>query len=167
MSKYTIINFIIGGAIAVILSVLLVLGLRIFVPPPEYPSYSYNNIPCATDEQTCYERQQREYSMQQEKYEKDSETYGGKIFIAANIAGLIILLVGITCFAIGLGTNVGAGIILAGAFGISFGYVWGWNGADDTVKFGVGVIVALIVIAGGVLVNHMHAKAATTPTTSL
>ena len=161
MSKYTIINFIIGGAIAVILSVLLVLGLRIFVPPPEYPSYSYNNIPCATDEQTCYERQQREYSMQQEKYEKDSDVYGGKIFIAANIAGLIILLVGITCFAMGLGTNVGAGIILAGAFGISFGYVWGWNGADDKVKFGVGVIVALIVIAGGVLVNRMHARAAT------
>ena len=169
MSKYTIINFIIGGAIAVILSVLLVLGLRIFVPPPEYPSYSYGNgmDACPTEDPACYERQQREYRVQQEKYEKDSETYGGKIFIAANIAGLIILLVGITCFAIGLGTNVGAGIILAGAFGISFGYVWGWNGADDTVKFGVGVIVALIVIAGGVLVNYMHARATTIPTTSL
>ena len=165
MSKYTIINFIIGGAIAVILSVLLVLGLRIFVPPPEHPSYSYDTSPCATGEQTCYERQQREQNVRQEKYKKDSEVYGGKIFIAANIAGLIILLVGITCFAMGLGTNVGAGIILAGAFGISFGYVWGWNGADDKVKFGVGVIVALIVIAGGVLVNRMHAKVTTTPTT--
>ena len=158
--KYKIMNFIIGGAIAVIVSTLLVLGLKIFIPPPQYPAYSYDYNSCASGDQACYERQQRESRDRQEEYTKLSKTYGGKIFIAANVAGIIVLLLGILCFALGLGTNIGVGIILSGAFGIIYGYALGWAGADDAVKFGVGVVVALILIGGGVAVNRMHAKAA-------
>lgn len=159
MWKYKIMNFIIGGAIAVIVSTLLVLGLKIFIPAPEYPVYATRYDSCASGDQACYERQQREYQNKQEEYTELSKTFGGKIFIAANVAGIIVLLLGILCFAMGLGTNIGVGIILAGAFGIVYGYALGWEGADDAVKFGVGVVVALILIGGGVAVNRMHAKA--------
>ena len=161
MWKFTIINFLIGGAIALILSVLLVLGLRIFIPPPEYPKYQDQYSVCnkgLSVDDDCYRRQQEKYQRQVEDYQKISNEYSGKIFIAANIVGLVILLSGIMAFMLGLGTNIGAGIIIAGAFGIGFGYVWGWNGADDKVKFAVGLVVALIVIGGGILVNRMRHK---------
>jgi len=166
MWKYKIMNFIIGGAIAVIVSTLLVLGLKIFIPPPEYPSYSYDYNSCGTGDQACYERQQREQQNRQKDYTEQSKTYGGKIFIAANVVGIIVLLLGILCFGVGLGTNIGVGIILSGAFGIVYGYALGWEGADDAVKFGVGLVVALILIGGGVAVNRMHAKATSTVSSS-
>jgi len=151
--KFIIINFLIGGTIAVILSTLIVLGLRIFIPAPEYPEYNYTqcgdyNIPSY---KSCVEEQQK-------NYQTEAKEYGGKIFIAANIMGLVILILGILGFTMGIGTNIGAGVIISGAFGILFGYIWGWNGADDKVKFAVGVVVALIVIIGGIFVNRMRER---------
>lgn len=157
--KFTVINFIIGAAITLILSTLLVLGLKVFIPPPEYPKYSLDYERCATGDQSCYDREQQEYRKKQNAYDEAFKEHSGKIFIAANISGLVILLIGIAIFAFGLGTNIAAGIILAGAFGIVYGYIWGWEGPNDALKFGIGLIVALVVIGGGVLVNRMHAKA--------
>ena len=158
MWRSRLIKLIIGLAIALILSTLIFLGLRIFIPPPEYPRYSYDYKSCATGDQACYERQQKESQRKQEEYRENYKEYGGKIFIAANIVGLIILLLGIFAFLAGLGTNVGAGIILAGVFGISMGYTLGWEGADDVVKFSVGLIVALIVIAGAIVFNRKNSQ---------
>lgn len=151
--KFTIINFLVGGTIAIILSTLIVLGLRIFIPASEYPNYNYTE--CGDYNDPSYKSCVAE---QQKNYQSQVKEYGGKIFIAANIVGLIILILGILVFAMGIGTNIGAGIIISGAFGIFFGYIWGWNGADDKVKFAVGVVVALIVIIGGVFVNRMRER---------
>lgn len=154
MGNYVIINFIIGSAIAIIISVLFVLGLRIFIPAPEYSQYIYEACK-GEEDQKCYERQAEESRKVQEKYSKQQKTYSGKIFISANIIGLIILILGVMAFALGLGTNIAAGVIIAGAFGVVFGYTVGWIGADDKLKFVVGLVVALIVIAGGAVVNKM------------
>lgn len=154
--KFTLINFIIGVAIAVILSVLLVLGLRIFIPAPQYPVYDYPVSKCISGDESCFTEQQRDHSQTQEKYQVEYKSYSGKIFIASNILGLIILIAGLVVFGFNLGTNIAAGIIVSGAFGIIFGYIVGWVGADDKVKFLVGIVVAALVIAGGVMINRMR-----------
>lgn len=159
MWRSRLIKLIMGLAIALILSTLIFLGLRIFIPPPEYPSYSYRYDSCAPADEICYSRQAEESQRKQEEYQEIYKEYGGKIFIAANIVGLIVLLLGIFVFLAGLGTNVSAGILLAGVFGIAMGYTLGWEGADDIVKFGVGLIVALIVIAGAVIFNRKNDQA--------
>jgi|SRR3989344_3682588 len=158
MWKYTVINFLIGAAIALILSTLLVLGLRIFVGPipvaPPSPDYSS----CATGDQACLDRQLREYREADDAYLEKRNIYGGKAFIAANAAGIALLLFGIGCFWLGLGTNIGAGLITSGIFGILYGYIQGWGGTDDVIKFGVGALAALIVIGGGIFLNRLRVK---------
>ena len=156
---FTLINFIIGALIAVVLSMLLALGLRIFVPAPEYPSYSSTYDKCLNSDSACIQRAEEESRRQQETYTERRKEYGGKIFIAGNIFGLILLIAGIILFTAGLGTNIGAGVILAGGFGITYGYTLGWEGADDATKFIFGVIIAIFVIAGGVVVNRMKSRA--------
>lgn len=163
--SFTLINFIIGMIIAAVLSMLLVLGLRIFIPAPEYPRYGYNvkEAPCPTNDPSCYQRQQEDSRRQQEAYQVKAKEYSGRIFIAANIMGLILLIIGIIIFSMGFGTNIGAGIILSGGFGITYGYTLGWAGAADTVKFIFGLIIAILVITGGIMVNRMRARVTATP----
>ena len=157
MWKFTLINFIIGIAIAAIISMLLVLGLRIFLSEPKYPAYE-DRANCATGDQGCYERANARYNDALKGYNALYNEFSGKVFVASNIAGLIILIIGLIIFGLGGGTNIAAGIIVSGAFGIIFGYAVGWSGADDKVKFVVGLIVAAIVIAGGIIVNRMRSK---------
>lgn len=159
--SFTLINFIIGAIIAAVLSMLLVLGLRIFIPAPEYPQYIYApQQKCPANDPSCYELQQKESRRIQEAYEIKAKDYSGRIFIAANIMGLILLMVGIIIFSMGMGTNIGAGIILSGGFGITYGYTLGWAGAADGVKFVFGLVIAMLVIAGGIMVNRMRARMA-------
>ncbi|MEK7075124.1 MAG: DUF308 domain-containing protein [Patescibacteria group bacterium] len=168
--SFTLINFIIGIIIAAVLSMLLVLGLRIFIPAPEYPRYDYAvKNPCLNlnNEPDCYQRQREESRVQQEAYEVKEKDYSGRIFIAANIMGLILLVVGIIIFSMGLGTNIGAGIILSGGFGITYGYTLGWAGAADGVKFVFGLVIAILVIAGGIMVNRMRVRTMTPPPHSM
>ena len=166
--SFTLINFIIGIIIAAVLSMLLVLGLRIFIPAPEYPRYDYAvKNPCLNlnNEPDCYQRQQEESRIKQEAYEVKAKDYSGRIFIAANIMGLILLMVGIIIFSLGLGTNIAAGIILSGGFGIIYGYTLGWSGSADAVKFVFGLVIAVLVITGGIMVNRMRARVVVMPPT--
>ncbi len=164
--SFTLINFIIGMIIAAVLSMLLVLGLRIFIPAPEYPRYN-DEVPkqCPVNDPSCYQRQQEESRRKQEAYEVKAKDYSGRIFIAANIMGLILLIVGIIIFSMGFGTNIGAGIILSGGFGIIYGYTLGWAGAADGVKFIFGLIIAALVISGGITVNRMRSRMIAAPPT--
>lgn len=160
--SFMLINFIIGVIIAAVLSMLLVLGLRIFLPAPEYPQPVYQK--CVLDnDPLCYQRQQEKSRPIQEAYEVKAKEYSGHIFIAANIMGLILLIVGIIIFLLGFGTNIGAGIILSGGFGIIYGYTLGWAGAADGVKFIFGLVIAIMVIAGGIMVNRMRSRMSAMP----
>jgi len=161
--SFILINFIIGLIIAVVLSMLLVLGLRIFIPAPEYPRYKPVMSPCLNNEPACYQREQEESQRNHEAYEIKAKDYSGRIFIAANIMGLILLVLGIIIFSLGFGTNIGAGIILAGGFGITYGYTLGWLGAADGVKFIFGLVIAILVIAGGIMVNRMRSRVTASP----
>lgn len=159
MRKFAIVNFFIGATIAAVLAVLIILGLKIFIPPPERPTYDYS-IPSIPYDENTYTQRQNDLKDAQKQYDEDMKTYGGKIFIASNVVGIVILLLGIIAFISGLGTSIGAGTIFAGAYGIGYGYFWGWDGADDVLKFGVGIVITLIVMAGAVVINRMAVKVA-------
>lgn len=155
--SFTLINFIIGIIIAAVLSMLLALGLRIFIPSPEYSRYEYRYENCNnSNDPGCYKRQQTDARRERESYQEKAKEYSGQIFIAANILGLILLIGGIIIFSLGLGTNIGVGVILAGGFGVTYGYTLGWIGADDAVKFIFGAIIAALVIVAGIMVNRMR-----------
>lgn len=164
MHKFTVINFFIGAAVAVILSVLMILGLRIFIPPPEYPSNLYSPVePCAVGDSICFEKQQArqlEFNDKQAKFNETMKVYGSRIFIGANVVGLAVLIFALIFFALKWGTNIAAGMIISATIVIFYGYTLGWRGTDDKLKFLVGLVVAAILVAGGIIVNRMRDRAA-------
>jgi hypothetical protein len=163
MRKFTIINFLIGVTVAIVLSVLLVLGLRIFIPAPNYV-YPHQPVrACLPNDDLCYKQQNAAYEAERQDYDTARAAYGGRIFVASNITGLAALILGLFVFAKKWGTNIAAGMIAAGAFGIVYGYALGWSGADDKIKFLVGLIVALIVITAGIQINRMKTREMNSP----
>ena len=106
-----------------ILSVLVVLSLWIFIPPPESPKYDVGQEKCATGDQACLEGQIQENEKKQQAYNAEREVYGDKIFKFSGIVGLILILLSLISFWSRLGLIISAGIILAGAFAILYGYI--------------------------------------------
>lgn len=146
-------NIVLGGAIALILGTLLVLGLRIFFPFPPVPANPDFSI-CATGDAACIEREQQNYRDADAAYQAKRNADGRNIFIAANSAGFVLLLIGIACLYFMLGVNLAVGIMLAGAFGILYGYLEGWSGTEDVIKFSVAAALALLTIGGGIWINR-------------
>lgn len=173
MTSHKIINGIVGIIIAVVLSMLLTLGIKVFYAEPQSPYLNYFppsilNSPCASNDQQCITAQQK---AQQDQYEKERQmsqdynnalqAYNRNIFIIANIAGIVLFLAGMGLLSIyeKVGLNVIAGILASGGFGIFYGYVRGWNGTDDKLKFVIGVVIAAMVIASAILINNKVRKA--------
>jgi len=167
-----IVNFILGLATAIILGALINLGIRAFYPEPIAPVYvSYPApVPCATADtkcqatQTAEMNQQNTQQQQQEKaYEDQMSVYDRNLFIIANIIGVVIFAVGFwlifgTWGAILASHAVPIGIMLAGLWGIIYGYARGWGSIDDRLKFFVGLVIAVIVIGGSMWLIQRHQK---------
>lgn len=158
-----ILQFIIGITITVVLCMLVVLGLRIFVPQPTRPSYEDRAVKmsCVANDAACFQQQQAEqervrlsYEQKTKQYTSDAKAYSGRIFVAANLVGFLILIVGLLLFVANVGNNIAGAVVVSGSFGIIYAYIWGWSGADDGVKFVVGLLVAILVIAAGVVINR-------------
>jgi len=58
------------------------------------------------------------------------------------------------------GNGVPIGIMMAGLWGIVYGYGRGWNSIDDQLKFFIGLVVAVIVLGGSMWLMQRHAKKA-------
>lgn len=165
----TIINLVLAIGTAIILSSLIVLGIKAFHPEPVAPDYEgfTSKIPAVyincektdfkcTAEQNKYYEEQR---IQQEKFNEENRIYQGKmkpynrdVFIIANIVGIIIFIVG---FLILFNTaivsqSVPVGIMISGFYGIIYGYARGWNSTNDQLKFFIGLVIAALVIGGSI-----------------
>jgi heme/copper-type cytochrome/quinol oxidase subunit 4 len=165
----TIINLILGLGTAIILSSLILLGIKAFHPEPigpDYNNFAPKSVPamyvnCGTDvkcaaQQTRYNEEQ---IAQQEKFEKENRIYQDKlkvynkdVFIIANIVGIIIFITGfLLLFYTAIASqSVPVGIMLAGLYGIIYGYARGWNSTNDQLKFFIGLVIAAIVIGGSI-----------------
>ncbi|MDD5431245.1 MAG: hypothetical protein PHP03_03430 [Candidatus Pacebacteria bacterium] len=163
-----IINLILGIGTAVILSSLIVLGIKAFHAEPvmpEYNDYSFKAMPsayitCDKADTVCTAAQIKYYEeqrAQQEKFDKENKIYQDEmkiynrdVFIIANIVGIIIFIVG---FLILFNTaivsqSVPVGIMISGLYGIIYGYARGWNSTNDQLKFFIGLAIAVLVIGG-------------------
>ncbi|MDD5547689.1 MAG: hypothetical protein PHN74_02210 [Candidatus Pacebacteria bacterium] len=175
----TIINLILGLGTAIILSSLIVLGIKAFHAEPvspEYDNFSVKAMPSmyvacektdvkCTAEQVKYYEEQRIY---QEKFDKENKIYQDKmkvynrdVFIIANIVGILVFVAG---FLILFNTaivsqSVPVGIMISGLYGIIYGYARGWNSTNDQLKFFIGLVIAVLVIGGSMwLMQRFYKK---------
>ncbi|MEK7120151.1 MAG: hypothetical protein AAB824_01265, partial [Patescibacteria group bacterium] len=90
-------------------------------------------------------------------YNEAMKAYNRNLFIIANILGILFFLSGMGLLSIyeKIGINVVAGVLASGGFGIFYGYVRGWEGADDKIKFGVGVLIAIMVVVSAIVINNL------------
>jgi len=177
MSK--VLSAVFGIGIAVVVYVTMLLGIQAFYPAPDYdvfcgdePRYEdpimlYEE--CA-DEMTLgecrkqiVEKDERGTKMEgcYEGYRLAEEDYGRNFFIIASILGVIALIVSFSLFVKVTSMtviNITSGIACSGIVMILWAFIRGWEGADDKLKFVVGLIIAAIVITLTVILNKREGE---------
>lgn len=172
------INVVIGIATTIIVGSLIVLGIRAFHPEPispyENPSVSklppYVQMDCSKGDADCVAKrdqyvkdQQAEQEVMNQKYQeytKAMKDYNRDVFLIANIVGILIFVGG---FLIVFRTRIGShgapiGMMLAGLWGIFYGYMRGWNSTNDQLKFFIGLVIAVLVIGGSMWLLERYRK---------
>jgi hypothetical protein len=160
-----IVNVVLAIGTLIILGALITLGIKTFYPEPQYPtdlSYPMSPaiVPCASGNAQCiqmdasssavYQAQLAQYNQEQDTYNASLQLYNRNVFIIANVVGIIVFVIGffIVLYAGLASLGVPIGIMMAGLWGIIYGYGRGWYSIDDQLKFVVGLVVAVFVIGG-------------------
>ncbi len=164
-----IVNVVLGIATAIILGALINLGIKAFYPEPAYPQYPVAVspvMPCPAGDTAC-QQQNAKYQTAQDQYQKDeqayqdaSKIYNKNLFIIANIIGILIFALGFWFIFGGIVASQGVpiGIMLAGLWSIIYGYGRGWGSVDDQLKFFIGLVIAVIMIGGSMLLIERYQK---------
>jgi len=176
-----VINFVLGFGTALILAALITLGIKAFYPEPVAPTYlNYAPTvpvavtPCASGDMQCaaqnaqidaqqqaqQQTQQNQFNQQQDAYESAMQIYNRNVFIIANIIGIVVFAFGFwLLFATAIAAqSVPIGIMIAGLWGIIYGYARGWGSVDDQLKFFIGLVIAALVIGGSMWLIQRYAK---------
>lgn len=176
--KMKIINFVLGLGTAIILSALILLGIKAFHPGPAMPDY--NRIvkpmavlapaPCDKTDTACITQQdvynkeqqakQDEYQKEQQAYQDALKVYNRDVFVIANVVGILVF---VSTFLLLLSTGittqaVPVGIMIAGLFSIIYGYMNGWDSTGDQLKFFVGLLIAVLVIGGSIWLMQRYQR---------
>lgn len=170
------INVVIGIATAIIVGSLIVLGIRAFHPAPEAPEYpSFVKFTpyveeCVAGDKECITKRneanreqqiiQAEYDKKFQEWTETMKIYNRDVFLIANIIGILVFIGG---FLIVFKTKIGShgapiGMMLAGLWGIFYGYMRGWDSTDDQLKFFVGLVIAVLVIGGSMWLLERYRK---------
>lgn len=172
-----VVNVVLAIGTLIILGALITLGIKTFYPEPVAPTYPNTypvvptaQAPCASGDAACIQQSEQaalqnqaamdQYNAEEQTYTDALQIYNRNAFIIANVVGLIIFIVGFFLVLYGgLASNgVPIGIMMAGLWGIIYGYGRGWNSVEDSWKFMVGLVVAVIVIGGSMWLMQKHAK---------
>jgi len=172
-----IINIVVGIATALILGSLIILGIRAFHPEPpqlDYSMYSkpipYVEMSCAKGDTDCaakrdkyikdQEVQQEIMNQKQKEWDQAMKVYNRDVFIIANIIGILVFIGG---FLVVFKTDVAShgvpiGMMLAGLWGIIYGYARGWGSTNDQLKFFVGLVIAVLIIGGSMWLMERYRR---------
>jgi len=173
-----IMNVVFGIGIAVILFILVMLGTQVFFKEPTWESfncsYSCNKVYPVMDYLSCPDnitikecnliiKNSSQINLQTQKECEDCNTrvndaqkiYGKKIFVVYNIAGIILIIISLFLFSM---INIAAGTAFAGLGLILVGFIRGWQGIGDVLKFIVALIVTIIFIYFAIVVNKRYSK---------
>lgn len=168
-----VINFVLGLGTAIILSALITLGIKAFYPEPQSPTYPVTPAPypaytqpCAKNDTVClkawsdYNAEQTKFNADQQIYEDQMKVYNRNLFIIANIVGIIVFAIGFwMLFATAIvAQSVPIGVMIAGLWGIIYGYARGWGSVNDQLKFFIGLVIALCVIGGSMWLVQRYAR---------
>lgn len=173
-----VMNVVFGIGIAVLIFIVVMLGTQVFYPEPMYEDYcnrSYYDVPvvvydstiCADnitvgecnalvkEKQTTLDKQNEEMERCNKEYMEASKVYGKNLFVINNIAGIIAVIVGLFLFSM---VNIAAGVSFAGLILIIYGFMRGWQGTGDVLKFIVALIVTTLFVVFAVKVNRRYQK---------
>ena len=173
-----VMNTVFGIGIAIILFIVVMLGTQVFYAEPLYEDYcNYSAYPQATSiydstmcadnmtvkdrnalikiKQSTLDKQSEYYNQCSEKYNDASKVYGRNLFVINNIAGIIFVIASLFLFGM---VNIAAGTAFAGLTLIVYGFMRGWQGTGDVLKFVVALIVATLFIIFAVIVNKRYSK---------
>ncbi len=159
------ITVIFGIAVAIIIYLVIILGIKAFYPEPEYADFCEDNdrFRPLTELNTCEDNQTIEEcrTIMKEKeidkkencydpYNKAREKYNRNLFLITMIIGII--LIAISLFTLDM-INISSGLIMASIVLIVYGFIRGWDSANDIVKFIFALADAVIIIAFAIMLN--------------
>ena len=101
------------------------------------------------------DKQQAYYDACNKEYQDVDKTYGKNVFIINNIFGIAAVIASLFLFSM---INIAAGTAFAGLALIIWGFMRGWQGTGDVLKFVVALIVAVLFIIFAVIVNRRYSK---------
>ena len=171
-----VMNVVFGIGIAFILFIVVTLGVQVFYKAPVYEDYcniSYYDKPVPVydssicpdnmtvgecnaiikEKQTTFDVQSEEMERCSREYQEADKVYGKNIFIINNIAGIILVIASLFLFSM---VNIAAGTAFAGLALILWGFMRGWQGTGDVLKFIVALIVAVLFVTFAVRVNKRY-----------
>jgi hypothetical protein len=147
----SILNAVFGIAVAVVIFFTVILGVKAIFPEPQYPDMRdycgadfYAKVQPIPINGT-YEMQQceKDFNAAQQKSEDARRNYGRIPFYISIIIGAILL--GATYF-IWNSTNIASGLACAGIALVIYGLARGWDSTGDLAKFGMMVLIAVVVL---------------------
>jgi len=173
-----VMNVVFGIGIAVLIFIVVMLGTQVFYPEPMYEDYcniSYYNKPIAIydsticpdnmtvgecnalvkEKQSTLDVQSAEQEKCDKEYQDASKIYGKNLFVINNIAGIIAVVVSLFLFSM---VNIAAGVSFAGLILIIYGFMRGWQGTGDILKFIVALVVTALFVVFAVKVNRRYQK---------
>jgi hypothetical protein len=170
-----VMNTVFGIGIAVILFIVVMLGTQVFYKEPmgdstEFNCSSYYAKPlmdyysCADNitvrecnllikNQTIVEDKKSQECWN--RLNEAQKIYGRNLFVINNVVGIIFVIVSLFLFGL---INIAAGTAFAGLALIIYGFMRGWQGTGDVLKFIVALIVATLFIVFAVIVNKRYSK---------
>jgi hypothetical protein len=173
-----VMNVAFGIGIAVILFIVVLLGTQVFYPQSSYDEfncsgyyekpYSYRDVYSCNQTMSIAECQEwikqgegiteQEEKEMQECYDRMNlaqKDYGKNIFIINSIVGIIFVLASLYLISL---TNIAAGTAFAGIALIIYGFMRGWQGTGDVLKFVVGLVVATLFVLSALKLNSDNSK---------
>jgi hypothetical protein len=173
-----VMNTVFGIGIAIILFIVVTLGVQVVYKAPVYEDFcnnSYYDKPMSVydsticpdnmtvgvcnalvkEKQTTLDKQNEYFILCQKDYMDADNVYGKNVFIINNIFGIIAVIASLFLFSM---VNIAAGTAFAGLALILWGFMRGWQGTGDVLKFVVALIVAVLFIVFAVIVNKRYSK---------
>jgi hypothetical protein len=173
-----VMNTVFGIGIAIILFIVVTLGVQVFYKAPVYDDFCnfsyydkavpiYDSTVCSDtmtvkecnalvkEKQTTLDLQNKYQEECNKKFSDADKSYGKNVFIINNIFGIILVIASLFLFSM---VNIAAGTAFSGLALIIWGFMRGWQGTGDILKFIVALIVAILFVVFAVMVNRRYAK---------
>lgn len=168
-----VMNVVFGIAIAVIIFIVVLLGIRAFYPQPTWENYNctYPEMKPyygCTDNMTiaqCNALQasqsntntadQKLFDECNKKYNDADKNYRTIVFFIVYILGIITLIV--SMFILDM-TSIAAGVAFAGIVLIFYGFTESWGTTNDIMKFITGLVAAAVIIVFAVIIQKKNSK---------